>query len=1037
MKITDISIRRSTVPIVLFTLLMMLGAFFGTKIKYALLPEITTATVVVSTIYPGAGPDEVEKSVTIPIEDAIASVENIEYIDSKSMENLSLIKIGLTFDADVDLTVQNTKQKIDQILKDLPKDIYTPSVMQYDLSALPIMISGANSNLSETEFFDLMNDKVKPALSNIKGVATVNLVGGLKREVKVSINPEKIEAYNINILNLLQALGHANMEFPTGKLKTNTEEVTIRLSGKFKTIEELRNMIIGGSQDGSIIKLQDVADVYDGIADVDKITRINGLETIGIEISKQKDANAVEIAAHIKEKFSELEETYNPEELHFKIADDQSRFTLEAANAVKHDLVIAIILVSAIMLFFLQSLRNSIFVLVAIPASLISTFTVMYLFGFSFDLISLTSLSLVVGSLVDDAIVVIENIYRHMQLGKNRVQASYDAVKELGVTVTAITLVLVAVFLPIAFVSGVVGDILREYAVTVVVSMLFSLLVSFTLVPYMTSRYAVLAKPKDNFTGKILKAFERFLDKMNQATLSGMHWALKHKLVTALLTMAMFVGSLALVPAGYIGTEFAASGDRGSFILRLEFPHNISLNENNKISREVEDYLMGLPEVNMIYTTIGKKSGMITTTTTPYYSEFSVNMVSKDQRDVSSNIFAKKVKAQLQEMIIGAKIKAVAVNIMGNEDTPLQFYITGSEFADVMSYAENVLAALKSIEGTTETEISIEKANPEYNIVVDRDKMSKLGLSLGEVGGVLQTAFAGNVDNKFRSGENEYDINIQYNQKNRKSKNDLESVTFLSSQTGQNIQLNQFAAIQESTGPSVLERYNRNISIMVTSQIIGASQGDVQSQFEEKLKSISAPHGTRLEYSSITKMMTDSFIDLALAFLAAIIFVYLIMVVLYNSWIDPLVVMLSIPLAITGAFAALALSMQSLNIFTILGIIMLVGLVAKNAILVVDFTNDLREQGKELVEAISEAVRLRFRPIIMTNISMIIGLFPLAFSQSEGAEWKNGIGWTLIGGLTVSMFLSMIIVPVIYYSFKRLQQKLGTDKKVSFDFVTE
>jgi HAE1 family hydrophobic/amphiphilic exporter-1 len=1034
MQLTKISIKRSTVPIVMFTVLMMMGLFFSTKIKYALLPEITTATIVVATVYPGAGPEEVEKSVTIPIEDAIASVENVEFIDSKSLDNLSLIKIGLSHNADINLSVQNTTQKIDQILKDLPKDIYTPSVRQYDLSALPILIAGAYSDLSEVEFFDLMNNKVKPALANIDGVATVNLVGGLQREVKVSLDPVKLETYNISILNLTKAVGYANMEFPTGKLKTETDEITIRLSGKFSSIEELRNVVVGGARDGTIIKLKDVADVYDGIADADKITRIDGLETIGLEVSKQKDANAVEISALIKDKFTELEKTYESEGLSFKIADDQSRFTLDAANAVKKDLLFAIILVSLIMLFFLQSLRNSIFVLVAIPASLVSTFTAMYLFGFSFDLISLTSLSLVVGSLVDDAIVVIENIYRHMEMGKNRVKASYEGVKELGLTVTAITLVLVAVFLPIAFVSGIVGDILREYAITVVVSMLISLLVSFTLVPLMTSRFAVLAKPKNNFTGKLLKAFENQLDKINEGTRSAMHWALRHKFITAALTIGLFVGSVALVPAGYIGTEFTSAGDRGSFILRLEFPHNITLKENNKISREVEDYLMDLPEVELVYATIGKKSGTVTTSTTPYYSEFSVNMIPKDQRDVSSSIFAKQVKAQLEEQVIGAKIKAVAVNIMGNEDIPLQFYITGTELDSIMSYANNVLAALKSVKGTTEAEISIENTNPEYNIVVDRDKMSKLGLSLGEVGGALRIAFAGNTSNKFRDGETDYNINIQFNQTDRRSKSNLENMSFISSQTSQKILLSQFASIEESIGPSVLERFNRNVSVKITSQIIGASQGDVQSQFEEKLSKIPVPKGTQLKYSMLTRMMTDSFINLGLAFLAAIIFIYLIMVLLYNNWIDPLVVMFSIPLAIMGALGALALSMQTLNIFSILGIIMLIGLVAKNAILVVDFANDLLSQGKSLVEAISEAVRLRFRPIIMTNVSMIIGLFPLALSQSEGAEWKNGIGWTLIGGLTVSMFLSMIIVPVIYHSFKRLQLKMTANKKVEYDF---
>jgi HAE1 family hydrophobic/amphiphilic exporter-1 len=592
-------------------------------------------------------------------------------------------------------------------------------------------------------------------------------------------------------------------------------------------------------------------------------------------------------------------------------------------------------------------------------------------------------------------------------------------------TVTAITLVLVAVFLPIAFVTGIVGDILREYAVTIVISMMLSLLVSFTLVPWMTSKWAKIATPKDNITGKILNVFENGIEAFNTWILGWMHWSLKHKIITLIGASVIFFGTFMLFPAGYVGGEFVPAGDRGSFILRLEFPHDISLAENNETTRQVENYLESLPEVDMVYTTVGKKSGIISTTATPYYTEIAVKLVPQDQRDVTSSIFARKTRAKLEEMIIGTKIKAVSVNIMGNEDTPLKYYVVGQDVDSVMAYSQKVLAAMKSIQGTVETELSVDQDNPEYDISVDRDKMTKLGLNLASVGGVLRTSFAGNTDNKFRDGEKEYDMNIQLNEADRRTKTDLENISFVSMSTGQLIKLSQFAEVKEANGPSRLERYNRNPSVQLTSQIIGVSQGTVQSEFETKLAEIHAPESTKVTTSKQTKLMAESFKDLALAFLAAILSVYLIMVVLYNSWADPFVVMFSIPLSITGAIWALALTNLTLNIFSILGIVMLVGLVAKNAILIVDFANELLAGGKELVESISEATRLRFRPILMTNVSMIIGLIPLALSSSEGAEWKNGIGWTLIGGLTVSMILSMIIVPVMFYIIKRLQFRMG------------
>jgi len=1031
MQLAKISIKKTTVPIVLFTILVLVGLFFGNKLKYDLMPDISTPMVSVLTVYPGAGPQEVETSVSIPLEDVLTSIENLEELTTKSYENLSIIQLSLNDKADIDAVVAEVQMKVNQKLKDLPEDVLIPSISKFDLNNLPVMKIGATSNLSDKEMYDLMDKEVKSVLARISGVAEININGAMEREIKVNIDPVKLEAFNLSLFQVKQAISVSNIEYPAGKVRNASREITVRLAGKFSSLDDLRNIVVGATREGSYIRLSDIADIYDGLKDVENIIRINGLEAIGVDIVKQRDANAVELSENVREAIAQIEKDYSDINLKFEIADDQSEFTLEAANSVMVDLVLAILLVSAIMLVFLNSVRNSIFVLISIPTSLVSTFTAMYLFDFTLDLISLTSLSLVVGSLVDDAIVVIENIYRHMEMGKNRVQASYDGVKELGLTVTAITLVLVAVFLPITFLSGIVGDILREYAVTIVVSMLLSLLVSFTLVPLMTSRFAKLENEKKGLLGKALKLFDLGIEKLNKGVLGSVKWALNHKIVTLAGVIMLFISSVWLVSAGFIGTEFASAGDRGNFILRLEFAKDITLEENNRITREVEDILFGQPEIDMVYTTVGKKSGMVSTQTTPYYTEFNIKLVPHDQRDVASDVFARLLRVQLEETIPGPLFKAVNINLMGSEDLPIGYTIIGNNMDDVHAYSKEVIKILKSIEGTSEVESTYEEGSPEYRIEINRDKMTKLGLSMAEVGGTLQMSFAGNTSNKYSDGKKEYDINIRLDEFNRRQKSDIENLVFLNSK-GQYIYLKQFADVIEGSGPTMLMRYDRNAAIQVKSQLIGVSQGTVQSQFDEMIKEIDDKNISITQPKS-ARMMAESFADLGVAFLAAIIFVYLIMVVLYNSWVYPFVVLFSIPMALSGALYALALTNNNLSIFSILGIIMLVGLVAKNAILVVDFTNELKEKGMQVRESLMEAVKLRFRPILMTNISMIIGLLPLALSQGAGSEWKTGIGWTLIGGLFISMFLSMIIVPVVYYIMDRLIEKFKKEKQ--FDAI--
>lgn len=491
MQITKISIKRSTIVVVLFTILTLLGIFSYTQMSYELLPKFSPNVVTVSTVYPGAAPSEVENSVTRKLEDALASLEGIDVMKSTSLESFSIITIELDDDVDVDLILQDAQRDIDAVLGDLPEDVDPPSLGKFSLDDMPIMQMGAYSNLTATDFYDLMDQRIQPMISQIDGVAQVNLLGGAEREIKVNLDQNKLNTYGISPLQVNQAIAQANLDFPTGKLKSDKEQILIRLAGKFTQVDEIGELIVSYA-DGSPIKIKDVAEVVDSNKDEEILSRLNGNSAIGISIQKQSDANAVDVAERVNKALAQLETTYAGDDLRFEISQDSSEFTLEAANAVIHDLIIAVVLVAVIMLLFLHSFRNAVIVMIAVPMSIIATFTVMYLAGFTLNLMSLLALSLVVGILVDDAIVVIENIYRHMEKGKSAIQASYDGIREIGGTVTSITLVIVVVFVPLSMTGGLISGILTQFSITVAVATMMSLLVAFTLIPLLTSRFSKL-----------------------------------------------------------------------------------------------------------------------------------------------------------------------------------------------------------------------------------------------------------------------------------------------------------------------------------------------------------------------------------------------------------------------------------------------------------------------------------------------------------------------------------------------------------------
>ncbi len=1035
MKLAEISIKRPSLVIVLFTILILGGLFSYSQLGYELIPKFETNVITVSTVYPGASPSEIENTITKKVEDAIASLENIKKIDSKSYESLSVVSITLTSNANVDVSMNDAQRKINAILSDLPDDAKTPSLNKFSLSDMPIITLGANGKMDEAAFFDLIDKKIAPVLSRVQGVAQVNIIGGQEREIQVNLDATKLQGHGLSVPQVQQTILASNLDFPTGNIQTREQKILIRLAGKYKNVDELRNLVVS-SQNGIQIRLKDVADVQDTQKIAEKIARVDQKSAIILQIVKQSDANAVSVSELVAETIKKLENDYKVNDLKLTTAKDSTVFTLEAADSVLLDLLIAVILVAVVMLFFLHSIRNSLIVMVSIPASLIATFIGIYYLGYTLNLMSLLGLSLVVGILVDDAIVVLENIYRHMEMGKSRIRASYDGTAEIGGTVTSITLVIVVVFLPIAMSTGLVSNIITQFCMTVVISTLLSLLASFTIIPWLSSRFGKLEHIEGkNLFGRIILGFEKLLTRFTNWVTEILKWCLNHYIKTIVVVVVLFLAStIGLVGGGFIGGEFFAASDSGEFLVQIEMPKDASLEQANFMTQKAEDYLSTQKYVFSQFSTVGQTSeGMGATQATAYKSEINVKMIDQAERTDDASVYAARIKRKLEKILIGAKVKTVPVGILGTaENATLGLIVTGPDVESAMKFAKLAEAELKKIPGTTEIKLTVENGNPEINVQVDRDKMAALGLNLQTVGMTMQTAYSGNTDGKFRAGEYEYDINIKYNAFDRKNIKDISNLIFING-VGQQIKLSQFASITQGSGPSMLERRDKTASVTVQGQNVGVPSGTIVNQWQERLYKLEKPTGVSYIWGGDQENQSEGFGTLGIALLAAIILVYLVMVALYDSFVHPFVVLFAIPLSFIGAMLALALTNNSLNIFTILGIIMLIGLVSKNAIILVDYTNQRRKAGESIRTALIQANHARLRPILMTTIAMVFGMLPIALASGAGSGWKNGLAWVIIGGLISSLFLTLIIVPVIYEIMEKIMAKFYKNETIDYE----
>lgn len=1036
MWLTFVSIKRPFFILMIICALMVLGYQSLRRMPVDLFPKVDMPYVTIVTIYPGADPEEIETKISKIIEDAVSSVSNVKSVKSMSYENMSVVLMEFKVGTSLDVAGSDVREKVEAIKIKLPKDAYAPTVSKVDIGAMPVVYMGMSGKRTAQEIRKIADDIVKDRLSKIPGVASVGISGGEIREIQVLVDKERLKAYNITILQVLQFLQAGNISLPAGTVKEDRKEYSVRLVGEYKDVKDIEEQKIfvqnpaPGQQGVAYVKIKDIAEVKDTTKERDTYARLNEKESVGITVVKQSDANTVQVADNVKEELEKLKKEL-PSDIEVGISLDQSEFIKDSLNEGYKHLLIGSLLACLIVFLFLHNLRATFIIATAIPTSIIATFLPIYFFGFTLNMLVILGFTLAVGILVDDSIVVLENIHRHLKNGETPEDAAINGRTEIGLAAISITLVDVVVFVPIAFMSGMVGQIFKAFGLTVATATLFSLFVSFTLTPMLASRWFKreigTEEQGKGFFAIIFKGFDNFYDNLDRKYRGVLDWALQHKFLVIIIGIL----SLAVVVplAGKLGFQFQPEMDEGQFSISVEMPSGTSLSKTNEVAGKIENFLSNTeiyPEVENIYTTVGGSStgGIIGGSSSgSEIASISVKLCDYKLRKKTTQQIVDETRNKLNSLP-DAKISITSASGFAGSESPIEIELTGENMQELNEVAQNVKNVLIKTPGCIDVDTSWKIGKPEIQAKIDREKTIDLGLTTAQIAMALRYSIEGNTDLKFREGGDEYEIKVQLRAIDKDNISDVGNIV-VGNKLDVPILLKDVADISFTAGPTKIDRKNRQRMVLVTSNLKeGYAVGNVQREIDKKLKNVDLKN-VALHYGGMIERMGESFSDLLSAISVAILLVYMIMVALYGSLLYPLVIMFSLPLAIVGAIIALVITGKTLSIVTMIGMIMLVGLVTKNAILLVDYTNTLRGRGYKKEDAIKEAGPIRLRPILMTTLTMIFAMLPTAIATGGGGGFRAPMAIAVIGGLIWSTLLTLIVIPVVYSLLDSLANRLG------------
>lgn len=1002
-------------------MLLVLGFFSYSSLPVDLFPEVDFPFVVIQTVYPGASAESVETEVTKNIEDVINEISGVKQVMSQSREAYSLIFVEFQLEVDGTVAAQDVREKVATIRQDLPDDIEEPLITQYDQDAMPVISIAISGKRPLRDITELTKNKIKTRLEVIPGVGSVQIIGGFDREILIALDPVKMEAKQITIDDISGAIAAANMEIPGGKIDEGAQEYLVRLKGRLTTVPEFEDVIVKNHR-GVPVYVTDVGRVVDTIVEQTSLSRFNGETAIGLSIIKQSGANVVEMARSAKQVVAGLQKELPPD-IEIKIVRDDSEFIEDSIHEIQFNMMFGTLLAVIVIFLFLLDYKPTIITGLAIPISIIATFTLMNFLGFTINMMTLMGLSLAVGILIDDAIVVVENIYRHLDMGKNPFKAAYDATREIGLAVSATTFTIIAVFLPVAFMEGIVGRFFYEFGISVAFAVFISLIVAFTLTPMLSSRMLTESELEKERRRKDEKGFfaslRKFLGLWNKAfdSLKPVYSkilgaSLRHRWVVVLLATLLFFGSIVIFV--FLPQEWFEQTDRGMVYVNIDTPPGTTLENTSKRMQQIEDIVTQLKEVEGTYVTIGSGTSEVTEGTVL------ILLTDAQEREISAQELTDSVRT-LISVVPGIKTSVMLEQAEGGGEKPIEISIRGDDRILLNEITHEVQRLAKNIPGAIDIDNSLEEGKPEIQINVDRDRADDLGLSLMTIPMTIRTLVEGEVISRYKEGDEEYDVRIRLDKPYRSSVEDISRILVESDKhiTGREaflVPLNRVANLSKTTTIGEYRRFNRQNEVRVNSNALyGYASGTLaQELLTQANDSIDLPPGYSITAVGQEEIRNESNQNMATALILSIIFIYILLASQYESFFDPFSIMLSLPLSLIGAFLGLAIFGSPMSIMASIGIIMLMGLVTKNAILLIDFVKQQRRKGVVRFEAVMTAGPIRLRPILMTTFATVLGMLPLALGIGPGAEMRAPMARAAIGGLLSSTILTLIVVPVVY-----------------------
>jgi len=1023
-SLSSASVNRPITTIMLSLIVILLGGIAFTRLPVDLMPELTYPTLSVRTDYPNVGPQEIEDLISRPIEEAVAAIAGVEEITSSSAEGQSQVRVAFTWGTDLDEAANEIRSRIDRIRDDLPEGSQPPRVYKFDLASFPILFLGVSSStMGPIELREFTEERINRRLERIPGVASIDIRGGLRRQIQVSLDRDKMLALGLSADEITRLLREENLNRPAGKVEDGNLDIFLRTVGEYRGAEEVGKTVVA-VRDGTPIYLRDIADVRDGVEEVTSLTRINDSPGIRVAINKQSGANTVDVARGVLGEVAQINADYPDVKVTTII--DTSEYIKNAISNVRNSALIGGLLAVFVLLFFLRSERSTLVIATSIPISVIATFALIYFSGYTLNIMTFGGLALGVGMLVDNAIVVLENIFRKREEGNDATTSAVEGTKEVAMAITASTLTTIAVFLPIVFMEGVSGVMYKQLAIVVAFALFASLAVALTLIPVLSSR--ILAINTNGRTSPLKPIYDRSgraLEWLEETYRKGITWSLDHRRIVIGGSVALLVGSACLIP--FIGSELMPKTDEGEVRINGEMAVGTKLDVMDKAFRQVEQIVQkNVPEASQVLSSVGGGGWHASGGNT---GSMRIRLVPQSERSRSAAQISEELRPKL-EGIPGLKVRVREGSglfllriAFGGGDEGIQVEIRGYDLTRSFQIADKVKTALEGVRGISDVRIGRDPGRPERVIRIDREKIARLGLSMSRVASIIETNLAGTTATVLRRAGREYDVVVRLREGDRRALSDIDGVS-LTTPSGETVPLRSVIDVKVASGPVVIDRKDQERVLYVSGNVAGRDLGSVASDVRQELRKIDVPDGFALvvggEYEEQQKAQHALFVTIFLA----IILVYMVMAAQFEDLLDPFVVMFSIPMAAVGVFITLFVTRTTFNVQSYIGMVMLAGIVVNNAIVLVDYTNLMRRHyGLKLHEAVIESGRRRLRPILMTTATTILGLLPLALGLGEGSEMQSPMARAVVGGLTSSTFVTLFLVPVIYTAFAEWEER--------------